>query len=156
MGWRRLNGDRIIVPIEIAVEEAILSETAAGHQLKICIGTDSQAYSKYIEYATVIVFLRKERGGFMFIEEEKTYQPISMRQRLMTEVAKSIDIAYHLAEMLIKHSINMEVHVDINTDPQFKSNVALNEAAGYIKGMGFEFKAKPEAFASTSCANKIV
>jgi predicted RNase H-related nuclease YkuK (DUF458 family) len=50
----------------------------------------------------------------------------------------------------------MEVHADINTNPQFKSNVALSEATGYILGMGFAFKAKPEAFASSSCANKIV
>ncbi|MFN9115419.1 MAG: ribonuclease H-like YkuK family protein, partial [Bacteroidota bacterium] len=27
---------------------------------------------------------------------------------------------------------------------------------GYILGMGFAFKAKPEAFASSSCANKAV
>jgi predicted RNase H-related nuclease YkuK (DUF458 family) len=27
---------------------------------------------------------------------------------------------------------------------------------GYIMGMGFTFKAKPDAFASSSCANKIV
>ena len=30
------------------------------------------------------------------------------------------------------------------------------EAMGYILGMGFAFKAKPEAFASSSCANKVV
>ena len=48
----------------------------------------------------------------------------------------------------------MEVHADINTNPQFKSNDALREAMGYILGMGFAFKAKPEAFASSSCANK--
>jgi len=38
----------------------------------------------------------------------------------------------------------------------FKSNDALKEAMGYIMGMGFEFKAKPHAFASSSCANKMV
>ncbi len=27
---------------------------------------------------------------------------------------------------------------------------------GYILGLGFAFKAKPEAFASSSCANKVV
>jgi predicted RNase H-related nuclease YkuK (DUF458 family) len=27
---------------------------------------------------------------------------------------------------------------------------------GYILGMGFVFKAKPESFASTNCANRIV
>ena len=45
---------------------------------------------------------------------------------------------------------------DINTNPQFKSNEALRDAMGYILGMGFAFKAKPEAFASSSCANKVV
>ena len=35
-------------------------------------------------------------------------------------------------------------------------NDALKEAMGYILGMGFAFKAKPEAFASSSCANKVV
>jgi predicted RNase H-related nuclease YkuK (DUF458 family) len=50
----------------------------------------------------------------------------------------------------------MEVHADINTNPVFKSNEALREAMGYILGMGFAFKAKPEAYASSSCANRIV
>ena len=33
---------------------------------------------------------------------------------------------------------------------------ALAEAMGYILGMGFAFKAKPEAFASSCCADKVV
>jgi hypothetical protein len=41
-------------------------------------------------------------------------------------------------------------------NPGFKSNDALKEAMGYILGMGFAFKAKPNAFASSNCANKIV
>ncbi|MDG2419852.1 MAG: ribonuclease H-like YkuK family protein [Saprospiraceae bacterium] len=44
----------------------------------------------------------------------------------------------------------------MNTDPHFQSNIALKEAMGYILGMGFEFKAKPDAFASSSCADKVV
>jgi predicted RNase H-related nuclease YkuK (DUF458 family) len=50
----------------------------------------------------------------------------------------------------------MEVHADINTNPNFKSHDALKEAMGYILGMGFAFRAKPHAFASSSCANKVV
>jgi predicted RNase H-related nuclease YkuK (DUF458 family) len=53
-------------------------------------------------------------------------------------------------------NVDMEVHADINTNPNFKSNDALKEAMGYIMGMGFVFKAKPHAFASSNCANKIV
>ena len=42
------------------------------------------------------------------------------------------------------------------TNPNFKSNDALKEAMGYIMGMGFVFRAKPHAFASSGCANKVV
>ena len=54
------------------------------------------------------------------------------------------------------YEVDLEVHADINTNPSFKSNTALSEAMGYILSMGFVFKAKPDAFASSYCANKMV
>ena len=72
------------------------------------------------------------------------------------EVNKSIVVAYELSSVFSRYGVDMEVHADINTNPNFKSNDALKEAMGYIVGMGFAFKAKPDAFASSSCANKIV
>jgi predicted RNase H-related nuclease YkuK (DUF458 family) len=138
------------------VEEAIIKETAKGYNLKVCIGTDSQVHGAVTEFATVIVFLREKHGGFMFICNDKTLQKFSIKERMLVEVAKSIDIAYELCDLFNKFDVDMEVHADINTNPQFKSNEALREAMGYILGMGFAFKAKPEAFASSSCANKMV
>ena len=66
------------------------------------------------------------------------------------------DHELELCNLFIQYDVDMEVHADINTNPQFKSNDALREAMGYILGMGFAFKAKPEAFASSSCADKAV
>ena len=154
--WRRFNGDSITIPITDAVEQAIIRETEAGYKLKVCIGTDSQVKGEETEFATVIVFLREGRGGFMFIHNEKTKQQFSIKERMLVEVAKSIEIAYELCDLFTLYDVDMEVHADINTNPHFKSNEALREAMGYILGMGFAFKAKPEAFASSSCANKIV
>lgn len=156
MYWRKFNGDGIHLPIKIAVEEAIIRENGNGVKLKVCIGTDSQVRSHVTEFATVIVFLREGRGGFMFIHNEKSTQQYSIKERMLVEVAKSIEIAYELCDLFTKYDVDMEVHADINTNPNFKSNEALREAMGYILGMGFAFKAKPEAFASSSCANKIV
>jgi len=107
--WRRLDGTRLEGKLLANVEAAIIREKEAGHKLKLCVGTDSQVKGDVAEFATVIVFLREKKGGFMF-----------------------------------------------NTDPAFKSNTALKEAMGYILGMGFVFKAKPDAFASSSCADKVV
>jgi uncharacterized protein len=156
MRWRKFNGDPIELPIKDAVESAIKRETAKGCRLKVCIGTDSQVKGKETEFATVIVFLREGQGGFMFIHNEKTRQSFTIKERMLTEVAKSIEIAYELCHLFTLYDVDMEVHADINTNPQFKSNDALKEAMGYILGMGFAFKAKPEAFASSSCANKVV
>ena len=156
MLWRKFDGDPIQLPILEAVEAAIKRETQAGYHLKVCIGTDSQVKGKETEFATVIVFLREGHGGFMFIHNEKTLQRHSIKERMLVEVAKSIEVAYELCHLFTRYDVDMEVHADINTNPQFKSNEALREAMGYILGMGFAFKAKPEAFASSSCANKAV
>ena len=156
MYWRKFNGDPIQLPIKSAVETAIQKETKAGFRLKVCIGTDSQVKGLETEFATVIVFLREGHGGFMFIHNEKTRQNFSIKERMLVEVAKSIEIAYELCDLFTLYDVDMEVHADINTNPHFKSNEALREAMGYILGMGFAFKAKPEAFASSSCANKAV
>jgi len=154
--WRRLNGQRIEMPIKRAVEETIIRERKAGFRLKVCIGTDSQVRGGVIEFATVIVFLREKKGGFMFIHNSKTTKPMGLRERMITEVAKSVEVAYELCDLLDAFQVALEVHADINTDPHFQSNAALKEAMGYILSMGFVFKAKPDAFASTSCADKVV
>jgi predicted RNase H-related nuclease YkuK (DUF458 family) len=154
--WRRLDGRKITQPIEEEVRQMLMKENECGYDLKVCIGTDSQCKGKEIEFATVIVFIRKGKGGFMYICNERTKRKLTIKERMLEEVARSIDIAFRLCDLFIAFDIDMEVHADINTNPTFKSNDALKEAMGYIMGMGFVFKAKPHAFASSSCANKIV
>jgi len=149
MQWRRLSGQAIDLPILEAVEKTLIREAKAGHKLKVCIGTDSQVRGKIVEFATVIVFLREKKGGFMYISNYKYEKKMSIKERMILEVSQSVQIAYKLCDLL-------EVHADINTDPNFQSNAALKEAMGYILGMGFVFKAKPHAFASSSCADKVV
>ncbi len=156
MQWRKLNGQRIEQPLLTAVEETIRRETAEGYKLKVCIGTDSQVIGSEVHFASVIVFLREKRGGFMFISNERMQRKMSIRERMILEVGRSVEVAYSLCELLDKYDVALEVHADINTDPNFESNTALKEAMGYILSMGFVFKAKPDAFASSCCADKVI
>ena len=156
MLWRTFSGQPLVKPVKKAVEEAIVKQIAGGYKLKVCIGTDSQVRGEETEFATVIVFLREKHGGFMYICNEKSRQKLSIKERMLLEVARSIEIAYELCDLFNEYDVDMEVHADINTNPQFKSNEALREAMGYILGMGFAFKAKPEAFASSCCADKVI
>ncbi len=156
MLWRTFSGQPLAKPVKAAVEEAIVKQRQQGFKLKVCIGTDSQVRGNETEFATVIVFLREKHGGFMYICNEKSTIPYSIKERMLLEVARSIEIAYELCDLFNKYDVDMEVHADINTNPHFKSNEALKEAMGYILGMGFAFKAKPEAFASSCCADKVI
>jgi len=154
--WRKLNGQVLDIPIKLAVEQTILRETEAGYRIKVCIGSDSQVRGGLVEFATVIVFLREKKGGFMFIHNSRMEKTIGIKERMILEVAKSVEVAYGLCDLLDAYNVGLEVHADINTDPSFQSNTALKEAMGYILSMGFVFKAKPDAFASSSCADKVV
>ena len=156
MTWKKFSGEVIQSPILEEVEQAIEREYNLGNKLKVCIGTDSQVKGSYTDFATVIVFLREKKGAFMFIHQEKSHKKMSIKERMLTEVQKSIETAYALCDLLDLYDVDLEVHADINTNPMFKSNQALHEAMGYILSMGFVFKAKPEAFASSTCANKMV
>lgn len=156
MTWKKFSGEIIHSPILEEVRKAIERENNLGNKLKVCIGTDSQVKGAVTDYATVIVFLREKKGAFMFIHQERSSRRMSIKERMLTEVQKSIETAYSVCDLLDLYNVDLEVHADINTNPMFKSNQALHEAMGYILSMGFVFKAKPEAFASSACANKMV
>ena len=156
MKWRKFNGEEIDLPIKEQVRKTIENEIVKQNKLKVYIGTDSQVKQTLTEFASVIVFLRQKSGGFMFIHNDKTTQNLHIKERMLLEVSKSIEIAYELCDLFIEYDIEMEIHADINTNAQFKSNDALKDAMGYIMGMGFAFKAKPDAFASSCCADKVI
>ncbi len=154
--WRKLDGTITREPIAKTIENALLAEQASNTPIKICIGSDSQVYRSEIEFATVILILRKGKGGYMYISNFRSKVKMSLKERMLFEVSRSIEIAYHLCPLFDKYKTELEVHADINTNPRFKSNTALQEAMGYIMSMGFTFKGKPDAIAATCCANKAV
>jgi len=154
--WHKLDGTIISEQIDTIVEQSLISEIELGNLIKVCVGTDSQVYGSETEFATVVLILRKGKGGYMFIANERSKQKMSLKERMLTEVSRSIEIAYHLCPLFDKYKTELEVHADINTNPRFGSNTALNEAMGYILSMGFTFKAKPDAVAASCCANKAV
>lgn len=157
MGWKTFSG--IPLPDDICelVEKTIVQESNNGHKVRICIGTDSQVHTHTIDFASVIVFVREKQGGFMFFNKSSIRKNgMRIKERLIMEVGKSIDIAYRINEVLLKYGVPLEVHADINRNEDCLSHIALKEALGYIKGMGFDFKIKPDAFASSSCADRLV
>lgn len=167
MEWKR-NDKEIKKPILEYLEELFDAEMAKNNTLKVCVGTDSQKVGggEY-KFATVILITTSEdlggvivgRGGMIissiYHHTFKQRNKELVNERMVFEVGKSIEVAYEIAPLLDLYEIKLEVHADINPDPQHESNKALQQAVGYILGMGYDFKVKPDAYASSHVADKL-
>ncbi len=168
MKWKR-NEKLIETPIKEYLEKLFDDELEKGYKLKVSIGTDSQKAEKgTYKFATVILISTSEnlggdvivgRGGMIisaiYHHAFKQTNKELVNERMVYEVSKSVEVAYDIAPLLDLYEIPLEIHADINPDPKWESNKALQQAVGYILGMGYEFKVKPDAWASSSCADKL-
>ena len=154
MKWRRLHEGIINEPIVEYLEKLIEKGIADGKTLRVCVGTDSQRHGSGYKYATAIVLVTEGAGGIIILSSEFIKGKITVNERMLKEVEKSIGVAYEIYSLLDLYDIKLEIHADINTNPMHESNKALKMAVGYIQGMGYEFKVKPDAFASSNCCDR--
>jgi len=140
-----------------AAKEAIRASSSSS---RVYVGCDSKRARRgtQIKYATVIILHHDgKHGGSMwsFVHREDDYGPASApKVRLINEAYYAVDIASQIVEQIDDR--HFELHLDLNTDPRYKSNSAVKEALGFVLGMlGIDAKLKPEAWASTSAADKL-
>lgn len=166
MKWERA-GKKINVSLLEYLESLIKEELDLKHELMVSVGTDSQKNGKGYKFATVILItVREDIGGGVIVGRggkiiSATYNinvfgkdKEGVNERMLTEVSKSIEVAYEIAPLLDLYGIKMEIHADINPDPKWESSKSLSQAIGYILGMGYEFKVKPSAWAASYCGDK--
>jgi predicted RNase H-related nuclease YkuK (DUF458 family) len=168
MKWKR-NDLVITEPITDYLTKLFDEEIKKGYKFKVGVGTDSQKSGGKGSYkfATVILISTSEdlgggitvgRGGMIiaatYYNTFKKNNKELVNERMVYEVGKSVEVAYEIAPLLDLYDIKLEIHADINPDPKWESNKALQTAVGYILGMGYSFKVKPEAWAASTAADK--
>lgn len=131
---------------------------------KVYLGCDSVRYinkegRQMARYATVAIVHMNGKNGcriFSHISRESDYDMKANRpkMRMMNEVQKVCSLYVQLAPFI--DEFDVEIHLDINTDPKHGSNCAANEAAGYVLGMtGIQPKLKPESWAASFGADGV-
>lgn len=146
------------------IEEIVLLLVTLNKDTKVYLGCDSIRFTKnnkrYARYATVaIVHIDGKHGCRIFsclsVEPDYDLKSNKPKMRMMNEVAKVCALYNQLAPYIDEYDI--EIHLDISTDPKNGSNCAATEAAGYVLGMtGVEPKLKPDSFASSFGADYVV
>ena len=131
---------------------------------KVYLGCDSVRYFKkgraFGRFATVCIIHKNGNNGckiFSNISYEPDYDIKKDRpkMRMLNEVRKVCELYNQLIPFIDEYDI--EIHLDINTDPKHGSNCAASEAAGYVLGMtGVTPKLKPDSWAASMGADGVV
>ncbi len=139
-------------------KEAILNSSESS---SVYIGADSIRFKKkdgrwYAKYSTVIILhVDSKHGAKIFHKNIEMPDYGNLRQRLITEAGFAIEAASEIVDVIGNR--RMEIHLDINPNPKHKSNVAVKEALGYVKGTtGLDAVIKPHSFAATHAADHVV
>lgn len=124
---------------------------------KVYIGTDSQVIKNQCIFSTAICLhgATNQEGGRYYIRKIKfnSKEFPSLLSRISSEVEKSIAIAMKILKDIPK--VNIELHLDVSpSENKTKSSKFADMLIGYAKGVGFECKVKPDAFAATTIADK--
>lgn len=141
--------------------DMIVQKILANRSYTVHVGTDSHrarpAKSKDFKpgytFATVICLYDQGKGADYYCRKfSNTRAYESLRQRIIDEVAESIDVSLILMELA--PNIQISVHADVNSDPRFKTNSYLQQVRSWIQSTGFKFLCKPHAWASSGVADK--
>jgi predicted RNase H-related nuclease YkuK (DUF458 family) len=142
---------------QVQIENLVNLLVDLNAETKIYIGTDSVRFRKdgrwYAKYATVCVIHKNGKNGCQVFRHKSIEPDYDLKKnrpsmRLMNEVIKSCELYTQLAPFI--DEFDVEIHLDINSDPKHGSNCVATQAAGYVLGVtGVEPKLKPDAFAAS-------
>lgn len=145
------------------IEKAKRAILESSQTSSVYIGCDSKKFRKhgrwFARYVTVIIIHRDSSKGCILFHDTQVLEDFSApkqpKVRMLNEVMFAVNAAHEvLPEIGSRH---WELHVDINPNPKYRSNAAVKEALGYVRGnLGVEAKIKPEAFAAMHAADHLV
>ncbi len=133
----------------------ILEEVSKSKDHKIIVGTDSVRLGEDFVFANAICVLNNnnfyDRKYFYNRLKEKSESFGNLYDRLLKETSDSIDIACLIKENI--KSVNIEIHVDVNSDSNHASSRYNKMLVGYVTGCGFLCKVKPDSFVASGIAD---
>ena len=117
------------------------------------VGTDSQQTGRFTQFVTVVVILTPRKGGRVAYRRTVVPRIASLRERLLTEVWKSVDLGLQFSPVV---NGELTVHIDANPVVAHKSSRYVQELVGLVVGQGFKALIKPESWAATHAADHVV
>jgi predicted RNase H-related nuclease YkuK (DUF458 family) len=151
MKFKRLT-DR--AQIDLAKYLKTYIEQVGAENVRLYIGCDSQNKSAWTNYATTIVIHIGNTGCHVLYQKERVRPRIEdFWTRLWKEVERSVEVALYLQENGIEVD---NIDLDLNDDPNMKSNKLVAAARGYVESLGIKANIKPDLLPAICAADHIV
>ena len=146
---------------EFTIEEVIAKLLAfikedSNYTYRIIVGTDSLHRTKKTSFSTAVIIHRVGRcAKFFYTRYFIEKYPRAIVTRIMKEVKDSVEIVMRLQDSeLIDYvdSGDWELHIDAGEKGE--SIKVVHQALSYVKAMGLNGLAKPDAAIATNVADK--
>jgi hypothetical protein len=144
--WKTLNEVKIADILQF-----VRDATRDGQSVHI--GTDSLQTGRLTQFVTVVVILTPRKGGRVAYRKETVPRIASLRERLLQEVWKSVDLGLQLTPLVPGE---LTVHIDANPVVAHKSSAYVHELVGLVVGQGFKALIKPDSWAASHAADHAV
>lgn len=141
-------------------EEAKTAIVQSSKESSVYIGCDSIRFKKngqwWAKYSTVIIVHKDSKHGCQIYHQTEDMPDYgNLKQRLLTEVQYAVSAALEVMDVIGDR--RLEIHLDVNPNPKHKSNVAVKEALGWVRGsLGIDAQIKPYSWAATHAADHVV
>ena len=115
----------------------------------IYVGTDSMLRNDYCKFASVIAIHSNDLKIANYFFKKKNlpaHQYKMLQNKIFEEVDCSIEIAKECSRKFPKAKI--EVHVDVGKTNRSKTKIYVETLKGWVTGMGYLFRIKPQSWAS--------
>lgn len=113
--------------------------------IEIYIGTDSVDRGKSI-YVTTICFRHPYNGAHVIYKKEIEPKSKNLFTKLWKEVEKTNEVAKFVKPIIGNKILILDL--DLNSLKQYASSIAHDSAKGYLIGLGYNVRTKPQAYAA--------
>ncbi len=129
-----------------------------GYDYELAVGTDSQSYKKST-VVTSILLITKTKGGIFFRIKSKIKRFDSLQQKIIAEVNSAIIVSTDLRKYLRDtgfsgNEIYDKLFVDVDVGPNGKTSELIQMVTGWVKGVGFRVRIKPNSVAASRVSDK--
>mgnify|MGYP003948975095 CR=1 FL=1 len=124
---------------------------------RVFIGSDSFASTTSVCFASTICL----HGGsapsrYFFFKDHVPHKPyVALVSRITEEVRRSVEIGCLLMEEYGFNPESLELHLDVSPFSAGNATSKFSDMLkGYVQGYGFDYRLKPNAWASQTIADK--